>query len=222
MRASALAPPTQSMAGCSASLGVVLSFTAPLWARKSNVASISVYILKKMSVHTKIKAERLKRGLTYQQFGDAVGVTRGAVQQWEKGVTGPTRKNQPAVARFLKISVAELMSTDDDASVFSPAVEQAAAPELPATSTILLSLSDNAVTLGAAFDKTPVEIQEHLHMVLTDYVAQARREFLLHGRLPEFHQSGILLGVTQTPGALGNALAPRAGARTARSKSHSR
>lgn len=48
--------------------------------------------------------------MTHQQFGDAVGVSRGAVQQWELGVTAPTRKNQPAVAAFMGISVSELMA----------------------------------------------------------------------------------------------------------------
>ncbi|MDP3650921.1 MAG: helix-turn-helix transcriptional regulator [Rhodoferax sp.] len=65
-----------------------------------------------MSVHQRIKEAREQRGLNYQQFGDAVGVSRGAVQQWEKGVTAPTRKNQPAVAKFLGITVAELMTDD--------------------------------------------------------------------------------------------------------------
>ena len=68
-----------------------------------------------MSVHQRIKEARERRGLNYQQFGDAVGVSRGAVQQWEKGATAPTRKNQPAVAKFLGITVAELMT--DDAAI---------------------------------------------------------------------------------------------------------
>lgn len=66
-----------------------------------------------MSVHERIKEAREKREMTYQAFGDAVGVSRGAVQQWETGATAPTRKNQPAVAKFLGITVAELMSEDD-------------------------------------------------------------------------------------------------------------
>lgn len=175
-----------------------------------------------MSVHSKIKAEREKRGMTYQQFGDAVGVTRGAVQQWEKGVTGPTRKNQPAVAKFLGISVAQLMGTDDDAPVFLRSTEQQDAPALPVTSTILLGLSADAITLGAAFDKTPLEIRERLYMVLSDYVHQAKREWLQRSMLPEFHQPGTPLAVSQTPAASNNAPSPRAGARAARSKTHIR
>jgi transcriptional regulator with XRE-family HTH domain len=40
-----------------------------------------------MSVQQRIKEARAKRKMTYQQFGDAVGVTRGAAQQWETGAT---------------------------------------------------------------------------------------------------------------------------------------
>jgi SOS-response transcriptional repressor LexA len=49
--------------------------------------------------------------MTEQQFADAVGVSRGAVQQWEKpGGTAPNRSNQPRVARLLGLSIAELVS----------------------------------------------------------------------------------------------------------------
>jgi transcriptional regulator with XRE-family HTH domain len=40
--------------------------------------------------------------MTAQQFADAVGVTRAAVQQWEKeGGTAPSRKHQPAVLKLI-------------------------------------------------------------------------------------------------------------------------
>lgn len=51
--------------------------------------------------------------MTETQFADAIGVSRGSVQQWEKeGGTAPSRKRQPLVARLLGISVAELMAID--------------------------------------------------------------------------------------------------------------
>lgn len=95
-------------------------------------------------------------------------------------------------------------------------------PELPSTSTILLALSDDAVMLGAAFDKTPTEIRDRLYMVLSDYVHQAKRDFLQRGMLPEFHQSGTPLVVSQIPATSNNAPEQRAGARPARSKIHTR
>lgn len=49
--------------------------------------------------------------MSEQQLADAVGVSRGAVQQWEKpGGTAPKRSNQPLVAKVLGLSVAELVS----------------------------------------------------------------------------------------------------------------
>ncbi len=49
--------------------------------------------------------------MSEQQFADSLGVSRGAVQQWEKpGGTAPKRANQARVADLLGISVAELVS----------------------------------------------------------------------------------------------------------------
>jgi transcriptional regulator with XRE-family HTH domain len=47
--------------------------------------------------------------MNHQQFATAVGVSRGAVQQWEKGDTAPKRSHQKRVADLLGVSVAELM-----------------------------------------------------------------------------------------------------------------
>lgn len=82
-------------------------------ARFSSNASFSINSMGAMSIHQRIRYGRSRLGMTEQQFGDAVGVSRGAVQQWEKeGGTAPTRKNQPAVAKMLGMSVSELMSED--------------------------------------------------------------------------------------------------------------
>lgn len=89
--------------------------------------------MKNMSIHQRIRAGRKRLGMTEQQFADAVGVSRPAVQQWEtEGGTAPSRKNQAAVAQLIGITVAELM---DDAS--------------PVTS----GLSAQALALGQLFDE---------------------------------------------------------------------
>lgn len=63
-----------------------------------------------MSVHSTIRSNRLRLGLTEQQLANRVGVTRAAVQQWEReGGTAPKRAKQAAVAQALGITVAELM-----------------------------------------------------------------------------------------------------------------
>lgn len=63
-----------------------------------------------MATHRLIREGRLRLGMSEQQFADAVGVSRGAVQQWEKEHgTAPKRATQPRVARLLGLSVAQLM-----------------------------------------------------------------------------------------------------------------
>lgn len=62
-----------------------------------------------MSTGDLIKRGRLALQLSEQAFADQVGVTRGAVQQWERGTTAPKRSHQQAVAQALGITVGELM-----------------------------------------------------------------------------------------------------------------
>jgi SOS-response transcriptional repressor LexA len=69
-----------------------------------------------MSVHRRIKEGRERLGLNEEQFGRMVGVSRGSVQQWEKGTTAPNRKRQPVVAGTLGLTVAELMSETENVS----------------------------------------------------------------------------------------------------------
>ncbi|RZI60110.1 MAG: helix-turn-helix domain-containing protein [Pseudomonas sp.] len=64
-----------------------------------------------MNINRTIREGRLRLGMTEHQFAAAVGVTRAAVQQWERpGGTAPRRRTQPRVAEVLGISVAELVS----------------------------------------------------------------------------------------------------------------
>ena len=63
-----------------------------------------------MSIHATIRSNRLRLGMTEQQLADQVGVTRAAVQQWEReGGTAPRRSKQQDVANALEISLAELL-----------------------------------------------------------------------------------------------------------------
>lgn len=56
-----------------------------------------------------IRHHRQRLELTEQQLADRIGVSRGSIQQWEKGSTAPKRANQAATAAALGISVSELM-----------------------------------------------------------------------------------------------------------------
>ena len=64
-----------------------------------------------MSSHQYIREGRKRLNLSEQQFAAAVGVSRGAVQQWERpGGTAPRRSNWQRVADVLGVPVAELLS----------------------------------------------------------------------------------------------------------------
>lgn len=50
--------------------------------------------------------------MSQAELGDIVGVTRSAVQQWEKGRTVPALEKLFELARFFDISIAEFTGAD--------------------------------------------------------------------------------------------------------------
>lgn len=56
----------------------------------------------------KLLALRKAKRMSQAELGDIMGVTRSAVQQWEKGETVPTLANLVELARFFDISLADL------------------------------------------------------------------------------------------------------------------
>lgn len=75
-----------------------------------------------MSIHAIIRSHRLRQGMTEQQLADRVGVTRAAVQQWEReGGTAPRRTKQADVAAALGISLSELLGAETGAMLPTPA-----------------------------------------------------------------------------------------------------
>ena len=68
-----------------------------------------------MATHDLIRRARLALQMTEQQLADKLGVSRGAVQHWEReDGTAPSRRNQQAVADALKLTVAELVLGQSD------------------------------------------------------------------------------------------------------------
>lgn len=114
-----------------------------------------------MSIHRLIREGRRRLGMSEQQFADAVGVSRGAVQQWEKaGGTAPKRSNQPRVAELLGISVGELLSGGPNISQGS--IVRA---EVPLVSEVVAgdyTVIDNFKPRGN-FETVPVTVQVKRH-----------------------------------------------------------
>lgn len=55
-------------------------------------------------IHERIRAKREALGLSAEALGQAIGVSRQTVQQWENRSTAPSRRHLPAVAAALQCS----------------------------------------------------------------------------------------------------------------------
>lgn len=99
-----------------------------------------------MGIAKRIKDGRQRLGMTEAQFAAAVGISRGAVYQWEAGLTAPRRANAPRVAELLGITVSQLMSPEEDTSLTVVNLEAHAATG---------NLSSGASELGHLFDLIP-------------------------------------------------------------------
>lgn len=56
----------------------------------------------------RIRHARTNAGLTTDQLADRVGVTRGAVSQWEAGIAAPAADKQLKLASALRLDWADL------------------------------------------------------------------------------------------------------------------
>lgn len=63
-----------------------------------------------MSIHQKLKYLRLKKGLSLEQVGEAIGVSWQTIQQWENGKTAPKRTRLDKVAGYYGVSAAQLLN----------------------------------------------------------------------------------------------------------------
>ena len=62
-----------------------------------------------MELKDRIAAVRKAAGLTQEQLGELVGVTRQAVSKWETGTADPSTSNLLALAKLFGISAEELL-----------------------------------------------------------------------------------------------------------------
>ena len=63
---------------------------------------------------TQLKSRRKALGLNQTALAEAVGVTPGAVSQWESGLTNPTLEMQVKIAAVLQCTVDELLHDEND------------------------------------------------------------------------------------------------------------
>ena len=59
----------------------------------------------------RIREARKAAGLSQGQLARMIGVTQGAISQWEMGLTNPKTSILPTVAKCLKTTVDDLLKT---------------------------------------------------------------------------------------------------------------
>ena len=57
-----------------------------------------------------IKEARQSKGITQEQLAKMLGITQGAVAQWENGLTHPSFEMLPKLAEILGMTVDELIN----------------------------------------------------------------------------------------------------------------
>lgn len=138
-----------------------------------------------MSIHSLIREGRVRLKMTEQEFAEALGVTRSAVQQWEReGGTAPNRKKQPDVAKLLGLSVAQLMSGD---------VNTATGPEIRGAVPLLSDVQAGMYKMhvdnfhpgdgGSALVETSVPVKRHTFALRVTGDSME----------PDFHEGMILI-----------------------------
>jgi phage repressor protein C with HTH and peptisase S24 domain len=128
-----------------------------------------------MSIHKLIRDGRKRLGMTETEFADAVGVTRGAVQQWEKeGGTAPKRSHQPIVARLIGLSVSELMGEARGSSL-APILAWEHESDLPAGEFIMVPRLRVFLSAGNGHDQVEIEfVKKQPQAFRADWIRQER------------------------------------------------
>lgn len=68
-----------------------------------------------------IRQAREAAGMTQEQLAAVVGVTQGAIAQWENGATHPSYLKLKPLAHALRITLDDLISEDGNAIPDNPA-----------------------------------------------------------------------------------------------------
>jgi SOS-response transcriptional repressor LexA len=125
--------------------------------------------------------------MSEQQFADAVGVSRGAVQQWERpNGTAPKRSNQQQVAKTLGLSVAELLS--GGSNVGERLVVRAEVPLVSAVEAGNYTVINNYKSVGR-FETVPVTVEVKRHT----YALRVHGDSMLSSTGDSFPEGSIVV-----------------------------
>ena len=62
---------------------------------------------------TTLKKLRLRSGMTQKELAEKLHVTQGAVSHWEHGISYPTSRKLPEIARLFECTMDELLQEAD-------------------------------------------------------------------------------------------------------------
>jgi transcriptional regulator with XRE-family HTH domain len=105
------------------------------------------------TIGARLKALRLRRGLTLESVARPLGVTRSCVSQWERGRSAPGAKYFEQLAETLDTSVAYLLTGENEEGSSRPASIVVEAPDV-----VLQARKDIARALRLDLSKVRVEI----------------------------------------------------------------
>lgn len=69
--------------------------------------------MRSVALGRRLKELRTERGLTLQELGNSLGVTRSAVWDWEKGRSQIASADVPRIARVLGVTICGLYGVDE-------------------------------------------------------------------------------------------------------------
>ena len=94
---------------------------------------------------TRIKEQRLKKGLSQLQLAEDIGLTKQTISLWERGMRRPEFETMEQLAGYFGINMAYLIGQSDDPTVSEPDadawVEDEAIQELESLGSQLSQLS---------------------------------------------------------------------------------
>lgn len=100
-----------------------------------------------MEIGDLIYNRRKELGLTLEQIGDYVGVSKSTVKKWESGYISNMKRDKIALlAKILQIAPTELISSEEDSQEVKPS---SPAPRPP--------LTDREITVALAYRHHPEE-----------------------------------------------------------------
>lgn len=168
-----------------------------------------------MTLGQRISACRRALGISQEELGARLGVSRQAVSKWETGAAAPDMENLLALAREFGVSVAELTETPEPPAP----VAESTKPNSPSPHRrrlqawivaliVLVVLVLLAATAGGLilsnlrhFGAGPVTQDEHLVLPETDFLLQRQGpdgpEYLALGQQDDFFPFGTSLTLTQ-------------------------